>query len=239
MKGHLNTQLLATTKVQSASIGVLGTILHPLVEPGVYRGTVLRGNAEVLELAINVDDTLAADQVDIDVARSRSPLGAERRDVTLGMRPGGHLILYASSGPADAYVLVRKQVAEGEKPREGAEFDSRRLHANDLFAVALLRPGLYSVSDALGLGSGCIRVMYPTIGDAPTSLEPVLAKVRKGTIDPAELTIRPAQPVVFTIESGESAIAVRLEKPEDGPKGKEDERRARRLERWKRPENKT
>jgi hypothetical protein len=172
--------------------------------------------------------------VDIDIARSRSSLGADRRGLTLELRPGGHLILHASSGPADAYVLLRQQAAEGQEPREGAEFDSRRLRANDLFAVTLLRPGMYSVTDEIGHGRGSVRVTYPTVGDAPASIEPVLVTVNNGSIDPADLTIRPAHPLVFGIEQGESAIAVRLETPDDGPKSKEDERRARRLARWKR-----
>jgi hypothetical protein len=222
MTDMLNTHVLAATRVRSANIGVLGTVIHRMPEPGEYTGKAFQDGVEVLDLRISVDESHPVGHAEIDLSRRKTAFGTERREWACAMRPSGHLVLFSSGGRGGYHVLLYKDGPKGEAARE--IFDSRALGAGDLFAVTLMRPGAYAVLDELGKGQGRIRVAPPANDDRHPATDdqaetapptPVDIIVTSGNLDPAEIELLPAQPLLFAIVEPSSAISIELVAADD------------------------
>ena len=228
MKARINTYAFQQTTVDSASLGVLGTVAHPLTEPGDYEGTVFKNGFEMARFSLRVALDAGDTQVDIDLATLPSsrgrpePCGCDGKGSSghsPALKPGGYLVLYASTGAGGFHVLLDKLSGEkvkGDKP--AAVFDSRILNKGDLFIASLLRPGLYEMAELHSGAKGSIVVAYPQPGGKPYAPPPpATVRVSDKGFTPAKLDVAAAQGVVFTVESGGAAIRISLQKPDDGP----------------------
>ena len=151
---------------------------------------------------------------------------------------------------ADGYA-VRVGII-GEKHESGM-FDSRELKKGDLFAVTLIRPGTYSVTNVNTKAKSEIVVSYPKIEKIREPYcppEPVLIECTKKSFEPGKIMekafeqnkstkkafergrieIKPAQGQVYRFKTP-SRIKIRLVRPDDGPKGP----RQPRIARWEKP----
>jgi hypothetical protein len=104
MTSILNTHVYATTSVRSASIGVLGAVIHPMSEAGDYIGTVFRDGSQILELRINVADANHCSQCEVDLSRRRTAFGTERSEVACMIRPAGRIVFFSSGGRGGAAI---------------------------------------------------------------------------------------------------------------------------------------
>src|SRR5262245_43298510 len=152
MKARINTHALRCTLMDSARLGVLGTVIHPLAEEGVYAGVVLRDEAELATFEVRVDSRVEETQVDLDLAAVAGG-GASRhhQDLRLNVAPKGYLVLHAPEGPGGFRVRLARTASGKGKARP---FDSHALQAGDCFVVTPLRPGLYAVAGQSGKARG-------------------------------------------------------------------------------------
>lgn len=209
MKSILNTHVYATTSVRSASIGVLGAVIHQIPEPGRYIGTVFRDGSQILELRLSVDEAHPCAKCEIDLSRRKTAFGTERAEVACSVRPGGRIVFFSSGGRGGYHVCLYRMALDGQK--ECKAFDSRMLSDGDLFAVTLMRPGTYAVGDELGGGHGRIRVMHPAPGNGENwPSTPVHVSLTPARLDPEEVEVHPAQPVIFAVSGQNAALTVNL-----------------------------
>jgi hypothetical protein len=118
----------------------------------------------------------------------------------------------------------RRAVRLALRSQKGDEdvFDSRQLGANDLFALTLLRPGRYELFNLEDKSRAEVVVSYPTPSREPRGLlAPVEVAVEQGAVRPNKIAVRPAQGLVFRINT-RSRLTLSLVEPDDGPgKGKD------------------
>lgn len=234
MKTRINTYALRQTTVRSASLGVLGSVAHPMNEDGVYAGTVFQDGKPVAAFRIEVGANFSKSQADVDLALlipRRKAMESRHDSPSFELVSKGYLVMYVSEGPGGFHVALER--AGRREDRAGSVFDSRTLQQGDLFIVTLLRPGLYEMHDDLGKAKGQIKVTYPKPGKNPyVPAEPARVDVTADGFRPAEVSVGAAQGVVFTVSTAKASLAVGLAQPDDGPR-KKDERRDK--VRWTNP----
>jgi hypothetical protein len=230
----IDPNLYTQIGLDSGSLTMLGSVVHSLGEPGQYRVALHRGEVTEGVCFITADKNSPASQVTIDIASltgsaapapSGSPVdkdcccgdgGKGSGDgQTFTVNPKGYVLFRVSGGAGGYYVHVRRiDAAQTDKG-----YDSRVLGEGDLFSAVILRPGTYSVSNSLTKAKGEIVVPYPKIGDkAYVPPPPVRVICGERTLDPPKLQVHPGQGVIFEAKAA-SRIAVKLEKPDDGPGG--------------------
>ncbi|NIS69849.1 MAG: hypothetical protein GTO12_13125 [Proteobacteria bacterium] len=166
---------------------------------------------------VGVEEQCSAIQVDIDLEALNLPFSkhfeSEQRNRFL-VNPRGYTVFHVSNGAGGYAVVLKRSDGKGEV----TVFDSRELNKGDLFAVTLLRPGTYSVTNVNTKAQGEIVVAYPTIGKVPyRPPEPVSIQCTENALKPNKVNLKPAQGHVYRFETP-SRIRIELVKPDDGPK---------------------
>lgn len=230
-KAFINHQLFTQTSLDSGAITMLGTVIHNFSESGKYLGDVLLGNRTVGKFYLTVDKECPAMQVNIDLSMLHQPASKHRKIIEkrFVVNPKGYAVFHVSRG-AGGYA-VRVGII-GEKHESGM-FDSRELKKGDLFAVTLIRPGTYSVTNVNTKAKSEIVVAYPKIEKIRESYcppEPALIECTKKAFERGRIEIKPAQGQVYRFKTP-SRIKIRLVRPDDGPKGP----RQPRIARWEKP----
>jgi len=213
----LNTHALQRTALDSARLGVLGTIVHPLPDKGRFEVTVLAGDSRIASVPLRIDPDDATTQVDIDLAAldpgrrigSRAASGGE---AVVG--PKGYLVVTVSEGAGEYRVVL---TAPGSRDRKPA-FDSRALQPGDLFVAMLLRPGSYELSGDGVRATGTLRVAYPGSGkERLADLEAARVRVTEKGFEPQATRVHAGQGTVFEVAARDVSVRVTLQEPDDGP----------------------
>ncbi len=244
MQTFINRHFLEQTLFDSGSPTGLSAVVRTFAEPGEYVVTFLRGDqvTERVHLSVvgeaplrQVDTRPTAaqrpppsrpaevleprqealpEQVSIDLRKIRQrrpgyPVGElEERFV---VRAGGHVMFSASSGESSHAIVAERMDGKAEP------FDSRRLGAGDLFAVTLIRPGVYSLVNELTGAQGRVIVAYPTVGKEPyRPPAPVAVECTERGFRPEAIDLKPAQGIVFRVQTP-SRIKIDLVDPIDAP----------------------
>jgi len=228
MNARINTYALQHNPIESASIGVLGSVAVTLQDEGDYFGTVYRNGREMATFHIVTVKNAAETQADIDFA-TLVPDGGERRepcdhnaDTTVSgehvytVITGGYMVFYVSQGAGNFQVDV------DYVPHDGGErmsyYKNGELRPGCFFIVTLLRPGHYQMRDMVYGGSGDIAVAYPPKPEGEyTAPEPVQVSVMPGEFDTPSLQLQPTQSIVFDVRSDRASLVVELLEPDDGP----------------------
>ena len=242
MSVRINRQILEQTSWDSGSVSGLAVVVHKFEEPGEYDVAILEGDTAVERSQLRVTEEVSAGgapppPIEVDLkelrvrgaARSRGP---ERSAGEPGARmvtgAGGYASFRDSSGKGSAVVAEMKG-----RGRERRRFDSRRLGAEDHFAVAMIRPGRYSVTNVHNQTRGEITVAYPTISDKPyRPPEPVHVNCARNKLEPDRINLQPGQGIVFRF-STPSRVRIDLVEPHEGP---QEVARQRRIVRWQKPQ---
>jgi len=241
MKTLVNRHLFTQTGVDSGALTMHGMVIHTFREAGEYQIALLWNNETIRRFPLIVDNSAEAMQVDIDLValqRHDTHHGAEEQFM---LKPGGNTVFYVSRG-AGGYAVLATRLGEQQPREEGqgkrpertptpAPFDSRELRDGDMFAVTLLRPGAYSLTNAPGRAKGELVVAYPkqrTRYD-PTP-EPVTVECTDKGFVPSRVELQPMQGLVFRVLTP-SRIRIDLSKPDDGSQGPRPER----LAGWRKP----
>jgi hypothetical protein len=215
MNARFNSMFLNQKIFDSASPMGSAVVVHRIDEEGEYDvelGREGEGPDRIgLSVAPPAKKASSATSVTIDVAGAAPGTVASLRHHQLDV--GGYAsFASAHARGAGSMIVMRKR---GGKD---VVFDSRRLGEPDIFAVTLVRPGLYAVRNTLGKAEGRIVVAYPVVGERPyRPADPVGVLCTKKGFEPERLEIGPAQGIIFRFETA-AHLVVELLEPDDGPK---------------------
>jgi hypothetical protein len=165
MSARFNSLFLNQTTFDSASPLGSVVLVHRFDDEGEYDVELGREGEVPDRVALSVTPEVKeakevqAPSVTIDAAGAApGTIAAQRRSK---LHAGGYAAFTSMHARSSGSVIVARK--RGEKD---AEFDSRRLGEHDLFAVTLVRPGLYAVRNTLAKAKaeGRIVVTYPVVG---------------------------------------------------------------------------
>jgi hypothetical protein len=217
--------------MDSGSLTMLGCVLHRFTDPGEYRCVVRSGDATEAVFYVSSDPGCAVASVNIDLAA----LAGTAPSTTAGetgpdcgcssgaessgdgqhfvVHPRGHAVFHVSGGAGGYSVHARLAVDD----RDVLGYDTTVLTAGDIFSAVILRPGRYSVGNALGAARAEVTVMYP--GTGQTAYKPPAPEVVdvRDEFEPARVALRPMQGLNFNIHTA-ARIVIELEEPDDGPR---------------------
>ncbi len=230
LKTTLDPNLYTQIGLDSGSLTMLGTIVHQLGEPGEYRGALHYGPDVKGVFTITADSNSPVAQATLDLAsveKSQSGTAAEtEKDDCCGdgskesggkrytVNPRGYILFHVASGAGGYYVHLRK--IDADVKDKG--YDTRTLNNGDVFTAMILRPGTYSVVNALTKARAEAVVHYPRVGEKPY-VPPAPVRIEcnaKGFEYQGRIELGVGQGLVFQARVP-SRIEIRLEKPDDGP----------------------
>jgi hypothetical protein len=125
--------------LDSASLTMLGTVVHGFREAGEYRGTVRVSDRPEATFYVSVDKSCAVAQANIDLAKLTAGNAAdagccdERAGPRFVVHPKGYAVFHVGSGPGGYSVNVRRA---DEDPKLKA-YDSRELQPGDIYSAVL------------------------------------------------------------------------------------------------------
>lgn len=220
MRARLNSTFFTQTKFDSASPVGSAVVAHRFASEGDYDIHLGKGDEPSRRVALAVgpaEEDGSHGAVAIDIAPTTSD--AVRR---CRLSAGGYVSFSTPSARGTETAIVARR-----RGTEVDEFDSRRLGPGDVYGLTLVRPGVYSVRNALGDGGGRIVVDYPVIGSRPYRPgEPLRVSSTQDGLVPKEIRIGPGQGVVFDIET-DTRLSIDLVEPDDGPEPRDRGRHRR------------
>jgi hypothetical protein len=248
------------TSFDSGALSGLGAVVHRLTQAGEHRVTVLQGEKPIQTFPLRVLATPAQPpalaphalpaagpvEVHVDLGRALAAPGrvAALLPEDLAVVEQGYAVFHAPPGSSGLAVQLNAPQAGAGAP----SFDSRKLQNGDIFAVTLLRPGRYSLTNALHSGGtgpasggtgvqGTIQVAYPVVGDKPyRPPDPLQVQVGEGGFQPNSIQLQPVQGLIFHIGNVAARIQIELVEPDDGPSAGGTPPKGRGpLFRWERP----
>ena len=219
MKAFVNLHAFTEKGIDSGSLGMLGMVIHRFDEHGDYRLEVYQGENLKRTIRLKVNKEFKTLQLNIDLAESQK--GPQENchckthnSMDLEMAPQGHVVFYVSHGAGGYWVSASKV---GEKPVN--VFDSRELGDNDIFVANIIRPGTYSLSNALSNAKSKIVVAYPQAGKVRYTPPKALSIEFGQTFKQDVINLEPAQGQIYRIKY-KSRIKIELIKADDGPSKK-------------------
>ena len=127
------------------------------------------------------------------------------------LSPSGYVVFYVSQGEGGYSVEV-------SGPDGKPSFDSTGLLDGDLFALSLLAPTTYAMTNAAGKARGTIEV-----GSVPSELARNLSSVETVYVDastnqftPASVSVVSGQGIVFRIKEPSRIVIEQMGEPKDG-----------------------
>jgi hypothetical protein len=228
-KLYFDPNLFSQINLDSGALTMLGSIVHQFDQPGVYRGTVRRGDEieSVFYLSVDKESPVAA--ADIDLARLAGALPQsdgekcgddDAREARFSVNPRGHALFRVSGGRGGYSVNLRKAERDDKTP----VFNSTVLAEGARFAARILRPGTYSVSNGQGGGKARLTVSYPPKAFSNyRPPDPQQVKVTRKGFEPDKIALKPAQGLIFECDAP-ARILIELVEPDDGPKQKKSGR---------------
>jgi plastocyanin len=224
----INQLFLTQTSFDSASPGGSAVLVRQFEREGDYEIELARddkrvaakplvvGRAHGAERAARASEDEAPQTMALDIAALLRPSATAPEASRIA--PGTH-VSFTAPRPSGHYVLVKSATADG-----GEEFDSRKLDSSCVFAATLVRPGTYSLTNAITGARGRIVVTYPQVGSAPyRPPAPLSVQCTQDGFGAEELTLSPGQGIIFRFAT-ESRVQIELVEPDDGPAAPKDER---------------
>ena len=215
MKATLNRQLFTQRVFDSGSLGALESVIHQFKRPGTYQVEVRRAGSVVRNDSFVVTEQ-GATQLDVDLSapghEHSSDCTCHDTEKEQAVSPTGYVLFHATRG--GGYSVRVSQAHDKD-----AEFDSERLKDGDLFALCLLEPTQYAMTDRLGPGKGDITVSFAEKNAKQLrNLQTTYVDVTADGFKPAKVTAISTQGIVFRI-LGTARIVI--EKSEPASKEKE------------------
>jgi hypothetical protein len=232
MRAILNRHMFTTRVFDSGALGVLGSVIHQFREPGRYEVVIRQKDSVVRSFRFEASESSSNMQLDIDLASViRAATGAKEDcgcdgakgatgpGVLPTVSPKGYVLFYVSQGDGGYAVSVGRE--GGEKP----VFDSTALGEGDIFAVTLLAPTRYAMTNRTGGAKGTIVVSSSS--DTAKSLAAMSAsyvETRREAFAPNTVKVVSGQGIVFRILETSRVVIEQQEEPESearaGGKGK-------------------
>ena len=229
MATTFDRNLFTQIGLDSASLTMLGSLVHDFGEPGQYRGALHLGREVLAVFYITVDKNSPVAQATIDLAAllpGNTTASTNKEECCCGsttvpspangqfvVNPRGHTLFHVGSGAGGYYVHVRRIDA----PTEDRGYDSRTMADGDLFSAMLLRPGTYSMTNSLTHAGGELRVLYPLLQDTPHRPgDPIRVECGEHSFEPPHVEVQAGQGILFEAKVP-ARLRIELIKPDDGP----------------------
>ena len=218
MAVNVNLAILEATRFSSDSIGPLVFAVHAL-EAGIYAGEVYAGDRRAGVLEISVVEDRTSPQVSIDLCKLNGGGPEAVRRYSCGLHEGKGYALFFSSHGATAYRVILSR--DGEPV-----YDSRRPAEGDLWGLTLLRPGPYEMRTGARGAAGRIEVKpLERAKDGLPASQAAQVRVTGEKLDPAKLSIRSGDGVVFTLDGKTTLQLAFAGSDKDGDAGSQFPRR--------------
>jgi hypothetical protein len=227
VKAFINQRFLRQTEFDSASPAGSAVTAHEIGKEGSYELAVAHHDRLLVRLPFGVepppdDKRSAAKQSCGAEDAPRRSLSVDLAKVTRAGAPpdlaslsGAGWVSFTSSQPMRGHHIVLRRMEEGGEAQD--EFDSRRLDDRSLFGLTLVRPGRYSLVNAIDGAKAEIVVAYPQVGKtAYRPPEPLQIVVTADGFGERSFPLMPAQGIVFRFRT-ETRIQIELVEPDDGP----------------------
>ncbi len=206
--------------LDSASLTMLGSVVHGFQEPGEYRGTVRAGGLPEAAFTVSVDKQCAVAQVNIDLDQLLNPDAktgdtaccADGSGPRFVVHPKGFVVFHVGRGRGGYAVNVRRA---DENPELKA-YDTKQLQPGDVFAAMLIRPGTYRISNVLNQAEGELTVSYPVIGKTAFKPPPPLHLECGEGFEPKALKLYPSQGLNVHVKVP-AHLKIELLRADDGP----------------------
>ncbi|MDP9105623.1 MAG: hypothetical protein M3N49_06790 [Candidatus Eremiobacteraeota bacterium] len=205
--------IFSLTGADSTALTMLGVIVHPVTEPGVYRGTIVAASGGERDFTLVVDASDLAQSVAIDLA---APPVAESGGCGCPGTGGatyrtgtGHVVFHVGSGVDRYYVRLGRAGAPAHDV-----FDSRTLRDGDRFAARLLRPGRYRVTELEHRHAATITVGRLGSRDRSRLREPVRVSLGARGFSDRDLEVISLQGLLIEVGAN-AAIRIEPERFED------------------------
>lgn len=210
MKAQINRQLFNTTTFDSGSLGLLAMVIHQFREPGVHHVLVKKNREVVAQHSFIVDEESEKMQLNIDLSQpGHHHTGSHHKGKDCCCHKGHHRERISPKG----YVLFHVSKGTGYSVSVAdssgrAKFESTKLGEGDLFAVSLLKPGVYQMVNKLGKSEGEIHVepLTPKMGPKAKNLETLFVEVTPKGFEPRSLKAFSTQGIVFRIQTGSRIV---------------------------------
>jgi hypothetical protein len=213
---------LFTVGLDSASLTMLGVIVHRLDEEGEYRGTVYRreGSPEAT-FTISASRSSAVAQLNIDLSvllgekvyAASGDCCSREAKTHFVVNPKGYVVFHVTGGAGGFSVRLRRAI---DDPKQKV-FDSRELREGDVFSAVVLRPGHYTVSNVLTKTKAAeLDVSYPEMGKTGYKPPPpVKVECTASGFVPSSIRVSPGQGVNYH-PAVPTRIKIELVEPNDG-----------------------
>ena len=220
MNSKVNIQLIKTTTFDSGALGMMAMVVHHFHSAGHYRAAIMEQGRAVTDVDFEVDEKSEVMQLDIDLARAFQSAKARpeacgcksEKQTTRVVSPKGYVLFHASSGGGYSVTVSN---AGGK-----VVFDSTKLGDSDLFAVSLLEPGDYSMTNTLGSAAGEIVVsLTPKMAKEIKTLETRYIDVSEKAFAPERIELTSSQGLVFRIK-GTARILIEKKYPSRAERAK-------------------
>jgi hypothetical protein len=209
MNSLIVNPIFSLSGADSRALTMLAVVVHPVSEPGVYRGTIVAAAGDERDFTLVVDANDVAQSVAIDLAGAAHAAGAgcgcERCTGEAYRTAPGYVAFQVGSGIGRYSVRLARANSS-----EGNVFDSRLLGAGDIFAATLLRPGRYRATELEHRHTATIQVVR--LGDRDRSVlhEPVRISADAHGFSERQLEIVSSQGLVVEVRA-KAAILIEPE----------------------------
>lgn len=223
----VNRYIFSETTFDSADLGVLAYVMHPVQKTGSYTIAVYRKDKLVGSFAIEVSDKAESSQIDFDLAAYsaeakesvKSSCGCcDTKGGERSMLPKGYLVFYSSTGVRGYQVKVFKTNSSDSE----VEFDSTVLNKGDIFATSLLEPVIYSVENTLTKAKANIEVTFDKKKHKrlfPAEMKPFEVKADK-RFEPSTVQLTATQGLVFHVQTKSRIVIKKIKPSNDTTSGK-------------------
>ncbi|MBE7172418.1 MAG: hypothetical protein INR73_17655 [Williamsia sp.] len=193
MKSNLqvNTSLFKAEPTGSNYLVSGMVVYHPLLEPGVYQGTITKDETAAGDFTIVCESASAETQANIDLYLIDTSLAANagQQPFSFTIRPGGYAVLYSSFGEGKYTVALRS---------EKTDYSTAKLQKGDLLMLLLMKPGTYQVE---GNNHQTCSVYTRELTNSPEDIEALNQTVNvvlgEQVFDPAEVNLIQGQGLVI------------------------------------------
>ena len=225
-KAALNRAVFVQRPYQSSGLTVLTTLFHCFREPGAYEVFIQRDGRVIhrQKVKAGVDKGLQQHNIDMAVIGAQEKGCCPEDEAGIELASSGVLGFYASTGTS-SYTVVIQRLDEKEKR---VVLDSAgAVPEGDLFAVTLVHPGIYRVTDELNRAEATVEVQLPEPPPAKGKPQrkaaskekpyrpdqPSLVQAGKGGFDPKKVRLYSGQTLVVHCQNA-ARLRVELTKPD-------------------------
>jgi hypothetical protein len=219
----LNRAIFTQRTLDSRALTVLASLFHRFTESGNFEAFIHQGDRLIQRANVQVVDENAPNQITIDMAKlDEQAADCDQKPYVLAV--GGVLGFYVSTGVAAYTVTITRLGREtGREGRKEILLDNKReIPAGDLFAVTLVRPGIYRAVNELNRAEMHISASLPR-GEHYRADQPTLVQSTQVGFEPKEVKTLAGQSLAFNC-TAPAQIRVELERPEEPPRQPSEER---------------